>query len=147
MFTRMLRELYNSLFEELEHIEDVAEAISAEIFKGKQRAMVVKISETTRTLLSFKRTTDMHHEVLEALRERGAAIFGDNWDREMEAVLLDYQKINATIRANLELLREFRETNNSLLSAKQNEVVKRFTVIGSVLFVISILVTIFLELR
>src|SRR3972149_5839143 len=76
IFTRLLRGLYTGVFEELEYIEDTIENITSNIFKKKEREMVVSISEITRTLLDFKRVTDLHQEILEALKERGKEIFG-----------------------------------------------------------------------
>lgn len=142
IFMRMLRELYTSVFEELEYIEDNIEQITGEIFKEKEREMVVSISEITRTLLEFKRITDLHHEILEAVKRRGAEMFGEGFAHEMEVIILDYQKINTTIKSQLEILRELRETDDSLLSAKQNDTIRRLTIIGSILLVLGIIVTI-----
>lgn len=142
IFMRLLRGLYVSIFEELEYIEDMIKDITSKIFENKEREMVISISEITRTLLEFKRVTDLHHEILEALRHRGQEIFGDGFSNEVEAIILDYLKINTTIKSNLEMLRELRETDDSLLTAKQNETIKRLTIIGAILFMISIIVAI-----
>ncbi len=143
IFMRMLRSLYTGIFEELESIEDSIEKITSQIFKRKEREMVVSISEITRTLLDFKRITDLHHEILEALKRRGKEIFGDEFAKEMDSIILDYLKINTIIKSNVDVLKELRDTDNSLLTAKQNETIKQLTIIGAVLFIISILVAIF----
>ncbi|KKR32362.1 MAG: Magnesium and cobalt transport protein CorA [Parcubacteria group bacterium GW2011_GWF2_39_8b] len=142
IFTRLLRGLYTGVFEELEYIEDTIENITSNIFKKKEREMVVSISEITRTLLDFKRVTDLHQEILEALKERGQEIFGNEFANEMEVIILDFLKINTTIKSNLEMLRELRETDYSLLSAKQNEKLSQWTIIGSVLLILGIIATI-----
>ena len=144
IFITMLRELYVSLFEELEYIEDRTDVITSKIFKGKEKKMVIEISEVTRTLIDFKKVTDLHHEILEALKKEGQKVFGEEFANEMELVISEYLKINTTIRSNLDMLRELRETNNSLLTSKQNETVKTFTIIGSILLVINLIVTVFL---
>lgn len=143
IFVGMLQELYTSLFEELAYIEDVTLDITSKIFKGKEKEMVIKISEVTRTLLDFKRVTDLHKEILESLRHRGEEIFGEYFGKEMEAIIIDYLKINTTIRSNLELLRELRDTNNSLLSAKQNETIKHLTGVGAVILPLNLIAWIF----
>ncbi len=145
IFTNILRALYASVFEELEYAEDIVEDITGKIFKGEERQMVVSISEITRTLLDFKRVTDMHYEILETLKHRGQEIFGNEFANEMESIILDYSKINTTIKSNLEMLRELRETDDSLLTAKQNEKIKQLTLVGAILFIISILLSIFLR--
>ncbi len=143
IFAGMLRELYTSLFEELEHIEDVTENITAQIFMGQEKEMVASISDVTRTLLNFKRVTDLHREILEALHTHGAEVFGEHFGHEIESIIVDYLKINTTIRSNLELLRELRDTNNSLLSAKQNETIKHLTGMGAVILPLNLIAWVF----
>ncbi len=145
IFMRMLRGLYTSIFEELESIQDTIENITSQIFKKREREMVVSISEITRTLLDFKRVTDLHHEILEALKRRGQEIFGDEFGNEMDSIILDYLKINTTIKSNMDMLRELRDTDNSLLTAKQNETIKKLTLVTAILFIVSILVAIFIR--
>ena len=144
IFMGMLRALYNGLFEELEYIEDMTENITNNIFKGKEKEMVIEISKVTRTLLDFKRVTDLHHEILEVLRSRGREIFGESFTHEMQSIILDYLKINTNIKSNLDVLHDLRDTNNSLLTSKQNETIKQFTIIGSILLILNLVITIIL---
>ena len=139
----MLRGLYRSVFEELEYMEDVTEDITSRIFKGEEKQMVVSISEITRTLLEFKKVTDLHREVLESLHHHGRELFGETFETDMELIILEYLKINTTIKSNLEILRELRETNNSILTAKQNEIIKNLTVMGFVMLPLNLIAWIF----
>ena len=143
IFIGMLKELYNGLFDELAYIEDLTENITAQIFKGNERKMVVSISEVTRTLLDFKRITDLHRDILDSLHEHGETIFGKTFAHSIEIITLDYLKINTTIRSNLEILRDLRETNNSMLSTKQNEIMKQLTVLGAVILPLTIISQLF----
>ena len=145
IFMKMLRALYASTFEELESIEDNIEKITSQIFEKREREMVVSISETTRILLEFKRVTDLHNEILEILKEKGEKMFGREFVNEIDSIILDYLKINTTIKSNIDMLRELRDTDNSLLTAKQNETIKWMTTIGAILFLISILIAIFIK--
>jgi len=139
----MLRGLYRSVFEELEYIEDLTDDITSRIFKGEEKQMVMSISEITRTLLEFKKVTDLHREVLESLHHHGREMFGETFSTDMELIVLEYLKINITIKSNLETLRELRETNDSLLTAKQNEVMKQLTVMGFVILPLNLIAWIF----
>ena len=130
IFTRMLHSLYAGIFEELESIEDDVERITSQIFKKKEREMVVSISEITRTLLDFKRVTDLHNEILHTLKSKGQEMFGNSFAHEMDTIISDYLKINTTIKSDLDMLKELRDTDNSLLTSKQNETIKWLTLIG-----------------
>lgn len=143
IFTKMLHDLYSSLFEELEHIEDLTDEITTKIFKGKEKDMVVSISELTRTLIDFKKVTDQHHEILEILQRHGREMFGNQFSLELESVILEYLKINTNIKSTLETLKELRETNDSLLTSKQNEVVKKLTIINFIILPLNLIAFIF----
>ena len=143
IFVNMLRELYAGLFDELEYIEDLTDDITAQIFHGKERDMVVSISEVTRTLLNFKRVTELHREVLEALHRHGETVFGNDFARDIESITLEYMRINSAIRSNLEVLHELRDTNDSLLSTKQNETIKQLTILGAVILPLTIISQLF----
>lgn len=143
IFVHMLKDLYGGLFDELDYIEDQIDDITKQIFLGRERKMVVAISEMTRTLLDFKYVTDLHRDVLETLIHTGGEMFGENFAENMKVVKLDYLKINETVRNNLEMLRELRETNDSLLSTKQNEVMKQLTVMSFVILPLNLIAWIF----
>ena len=70
-------------------------------------------------------------------------MFGETFSTDMELIVLEYLKINITIKSNLETLRELRETNDSLLTAKQNEVMKQLTVMGFVILPLNLIAWIF----
>ncbi len=143
IFLGLLKELYRGLFDELDYIEDLIEDITRKIFQGRERDMVVAISEVTRNLLDFKKTTDLHHDILDTLFHRGRAVFGDEFSRGVESIMMDYLKINSAVRNNLEMLRELRDTNNSLLSTKQNETMRQLTVMGFVVLPLSLIAWLF----
>jgi magnesium transporter len=93
--------------------------------------------------LEFKKTTDLHHDILDSLFHRGRALFGDEFSRIIESIMLDYLKINSAIKNNLESLRELRDTNNSMLSTKQNETMRQLTVMGFITLPLSLIAWIF----
>ena len=143
LFIHLLRELYKGLFEELAYLEEVTEQITARIFNEKEKEMVAAISSVTRTLLDFKKAIDLHEEILESIRHYGRGMFGDNFAKDMEVIMLDYLKLNGSIKSNLEMLRELRETNNSLLSTKQNETIKKLALMGFIIFPLTLIAALF----
>lgn len=143
VFGLLFRELYASINEELEYIESWSESITDDIFEGNEREMVFEISEAIRILLDFKKTTDSHKEILDFLREGGGHIFGKTFTEEIDAVLLEHHRLRDVIKANIEILRELRETNNSLLSTKQNETIKTLTVVAFIAVPLTIITSLF----
>ncbi len=127
VFGILFRELYSGINDELSYIESWSESITEEIFDGHEKEMVFEISEAIRTLLEFKKTTDSHKEILDFLRDGGGHVLGTSFTEEIDAILLEYHRLRDIIHANIEILRE---TNNSLLSTKQNETIKTLTVLA-----------------
>lgn len=143
IFVYLMKELYKGIFEELLYIEDTIDQITKRIFEGKEKEMVISISEITRVLLEFKKTTDLHKEVLESLIINSKEIFGKQFAKDMELVYMEYTKINGTILSNLEILGQLRNTNDSLLTTKQNGIMKQLTIMGFIILPLSIISSIF----
>jgi len=143
VFGVLFRELYGSINDELSYIESWTDSITEEIFEGNEKEMVFEISEAIRTLLDFKKTTDTHKEILDFLHEGGAHVLGKKFAEEIDAILLEYHRLRDIIRANIEILRELRETNNSLLSTKQNEIMQKLTVVAFIAVPLALITDLF----
>ena len=143
LFFGLLRELYNGMTEELDSIEDITDDITARIFAGHEREMVVQLSLVTRTLLEFKKEIDLHRDVLDSLHHYGKKMFGEEFGDGIEQILIEYLKITTNIHSELDMLRELRETNNSLLTSKQNETVKQLTILGALVLPLNFIAVFF----
>jgi len=130
LFFQMIRGLYDSLNDELDFISDSLREIEDEIFKGKEREMVQNISNVSRDLLNFKQATILHKEMLKSFEVAARKVFGEEYSFYPKAVLNEYYKISNKISGNSEYVAELRETNNSLLSTKQNEIMKAITIVA-----------------
>lgn len=142
-FAIIMKELYNAVSEELLYIENKTDTITERIFKGHHKEMVLEISNSIKTTLLFERTTDSHRDLLQFLRDGSVPILGKEFSEDIDSVLLEYERMRRGIHNNLEILRELRNTNDSLLSAKQNEVMKNLTVITFIYLPINLIVAIF----
>jgi magnesium transporter len=127
LFYYMVRKLYRSLEHELEYIRDALRDIEQRIFEGKERAMVSELSRVSRDLINFKQALAAHREVLESFDVAARTFFGDEYLYELKTILGEYYRVEHNITLNLDTLAELRETNNSLLSTKQNEIMKLLT--------------------
>lgn len=143
IFFGILQEIYSSLFNELEYIGSSVSRIEEGIFAGKEREMVIELSIPSRDLLNFKKYTDFHRDVLENLETLGLKLFGDHFAYHVKRIIHEYKKMHNALRSNLELISELRETNNSLLSTKQNEIMKTLTIIAFITFPLTLIASIF----
>ncbi len=130
VFYYMMKKLYKALEHELDYIHDELKQISDRIFNGEEREMVAEISKVSRELLNFKRATASHKEVLKSFEAAGLRFFGESFAFHLHAIMGEHYRIAHQIEGNIDMLTELRETNNSLLSTKQNETMKTLTVMA-----------------
>ncbi len=143
IFFNLMQEIYATLFDELAFIEDWISSIEKKIFLGLEREMVLSISEASRTLLNFRKSTEPHKEILEFLKITGESRFGPSFKENMTLLLRILDRLNQTLKNHSEMLGELRETNNSLLSTKENEVMKTLTVLAAITIPASIIASLF----
>ena len=143
VFFGIVQEIYRSLQNELDYIENQLDKIEEGIFSGKEKEMVISLSLVSRNLLNFNKSTIFHKEVLESLVEFGKKTFDDHFVYHVNRVLDEYYKIRHAIQNNVDSATELRETNNSLLSTKQNEIMKTLTIMAFVTFPLTLIASIF----
>ena len=129
LFYFLARKLYRSLLHELEHIENRLGDAEARIFRGDEENMVAVLSNVSRDLLNFKQVLRGHEDVLSSFERIGQKFFGDSFAPYIGAILGEYVRVGNALDGHKETLHELRSTNDSLLSAKTNAVMKTLTAI------------------
>ncbi len=128
IFLAMLRTVYQSLSDELDSINYLLREAEKNIFAGKEKAMVFELSRIGREIVNFNHIIHPHGDILETLKQESKAILGKEFTLELDTVINEYYKISKILENVTEVLHELRETNNSLLSTKQNEIMKTLTI-------------------
>jgi magnesium transporter len=142
IFYYMLKRVYDGLMDELDSIDDSLHQIEVDIFEGKEKEMVLSLSATSRNLLDFKHAILHHRDILNGLQTVSTSFFDANFGRYVQSLIDEYEKIHEIARAHSELLTELRSTNDSILSTKQNETMKVFTVMAFSTLPISLAISI-----
>ncbi len=142
IFYAILRKLYKSVEHEIEYVRRDLTMIEEHIYSDHQVEMVVAISRAARDLLNLRQTIEPHREVLKSLASEGIVFFGDDFRRMIETLENEYYRVHNHIMRHTESLHELREANNSLLTTKQNETMKIFTIMAFVTFPLSLIVII-----
>lgn len=127
VFFYMIRFLYKSMMNRLASTRDLLTDIENKIFSGHEKKMVMELSRINRLLLNYKESVNLHKEVLESFEIAGKNLFGDDFNYHLRSITGEYYKIQTEISGAKEYLDELRQTNDSLLSTKQNEIMKILT--------------------
>ncbi len=143
LFVGMARDLYHSLLIECDRLHERLDGVEDKIFAGREREMVAQISINGRMIHDFRRTLEPHKLMLESLEPHGERIFGAGFSYHTRALLGEYERVRHTLEYLREWLSELRETNNSLLSTKQNDIMKNLTIMAFVTFPLSLMVGLF----
>lgn len=139
----IMKELYKMLDRELDHIDNDFSDIEAKIFSGNERAMVSDISHLNRDLLNFKQTLRPHKEVLESFEIAGTKFFGQDFAHYLRTTVGEYYKVSSILDGHRETLLELRETNDSLLTTKTNDIVKTLTVTTFIMLPLTLMASLF----
>lgn len=139
----MLKRLYRSVEYEIDFIKRQMNDIENRIFSGEEKEMVEAISQTGRDLLNLRQIIEPHREVLKELEDVAVKIFGTYYAPYVRGLSNEYYRVHNHIMRGTEAMRELRETNNSLLSTKQNEIMKILTIMTSITAPLALITSLF----
>ena len=141
LFLALNNQFYRGLREELEPLKKEAKKIESEIFQGHEYHMVKEVSILGSRLLDFKQTLRPHRIILKSLEIQAPKLFPHALANE-DKIFREYFRVESALENIRELLRELRDTNDSLLTAKNNEVTKKLTLMAFVTFPLTLVATI-----
>jgi magnesium transporter len=145
LLERLIRRLYGAIREEMEHAARTLDRIETDMFSGKERDTVHTISDVGRVLLRFQTTLARHEEPLSTfLRQLAApAFFGKGFSEHAAHIEGERDHVADLVRSYRAAATELRATNDSLLNAAQNEIVKRLTMVAFLVTPITALASMF----
>ncbi len=143
LFFALMSTLYEGLSSKLDYIESRLTFIEKEMFDEREREMVYEISKTGQTLITFRQILSSHKEVLETARPMFLKLFEKNYSTQIEQLVSYYQYLTRRVSTLNASLQELRDTNDSLLSTKQNEIMKVLTIMAFVTYPLTLISSIF----
>lgn len=143
IFFHLMRFLYQSNEDHLDEIEADLDEIEENIFSGHEKEMVAFLGVVSHDIIDIKQALKPHKSILESLEMAGRNFYGDEFAYYLRAINGEYEKVWNLTEDTREMLHELRDTNDSLLSAKTNEVMKVLTILAFITFPLSLLAGIF----
>ncbi len=145
LLERIFRRLYGAIREEVEEMSVTIDRIERDIFGGKEKQTVRLISETNRVLLRFDTIMKRHAESLPLFLTDLCAptFFGKRFVERAQRVQAEHDHVASLVSSYREVAGVLRETNDSLLSASQNSVMKDLTVIASITLPLGLITDLF----
>lgn len=143
IFFYMIQYFYKGMMDKIENVREILGEIEEEIFKGNEKQMVIELSKANRLLLTFQESIALHEEVLQSFEIAGQQFFGKDFKYHLRKVIGEYYRVRSALGSTRDYLHELRDTNDSLLSSKQNEIMKTLTVMAFVVLPLSFLTGLF----
>lgn len=143
LFFYTVKKLYKAMEHELDFIRKELGQVEDRIFSGREVEVVFAISASARALLNLRQTIEPHREVLRTVEEQGPSFFGENFSPFLRALSNEYYRVHNHVSRATDSLHELRETNNSLLTTKQNETIKTLTIMAFLMLPLSFIAELF----
>lgn len=130
LFMEMMKQLYKASSKELEEIANRIPEIENNIFNDREEAMVKIISQTNRRLLDFKQAIRFHGDILRSYETASKHFFGEQYSYYATVIMSEHNKVSTMLEGHHDLLKELQRTNDSLLAAKSNTILRRLTILS-----------------
>jgi magnesium transporter len=128
IFFGLLRAVIDSFDKKLVEIDHGIRETEQKIFSGHEKQTIFELSEASRHLIDFKKITAVWPDSFETVMEKGSARFGPEFAEFSAEIINTFEKSVRKLETLTEAVRELRDTNFSLLSTKQNELMKTMTI-------------------
>lgn len=135
LITGMLESALNKLLIIEKNIDEIEDAI----FSGKEKESVFSISYTKRDILNFRRILIPQGPILESLTNEGLEFFGEHMKSYLADIVGSFSRVKNTVEEHRETIQALGETNDSLLTAKINEIMKVLTIFSVLLLPLTLL--------
>ncbi len=143
LFAAVMKNLYRALVGECDMIRNKLLEVEEHLFDGNEKDLVIEISQIGRVIYDFRQALLPHDEMLKSLEAPASRMFGHEYSYYMRGIEAEYGRVVAETDGLRDAMQELRETNNSMLNAKQNEVMKNFSVLAFVFVPISIIMSLY----
>lgn len=143
LFVTMLNFLYDAMYEAVDYLEAKLSDIEDEIFKEHEKEMVFELSHVSRRLISFRQVISAHENALAKLQTALSEAFGPRGTQKIDDLEHHYRSLMRRVYALMSMHADLRDTNNALLSTKQNEIMKMFTILAFITFPLTLFTSTF----
>lgn len=130
----VIKTLYNHALRQLDHIHSKINIVEESIFTGQEKEMVKEISYIQRDVLEFQRAIHAHNSVLRSLEEADSKILGADFPHYLKSMIWELARVENLLNNSKETIELLRDTNDSLLSNKTNEIMQKLTSLALITF-------------
>jgi magnesium transporter len=128
IFFYIMREFYAALEADLHSVNDQLKKVERKVFSGHEREVVEVLAALNRTILDFRWSLKSHREILESLKIVGPELYGEKFHFYFQSLANEEEKLWNMVENIRETFTDLRDTNDSLLAIKTNDIMRALTV-------------------
>lgn len=132
LFTILKKPLREKLTE-IDEIENEIDLLEKEIFSGKERETIKKVSRLKTKTLDFWRIIGPQRIIFESLKTTAPKLFGLDFQPYYFSLFRIYREIEDTIKNSKETIESLEETSHILVTFSLNEIMKILTIFSALL--------------
>ncbi len=129
---QILTKVLDSYLPKLRHISEHIDEIEDKIFKGWEKEMVEKISLVRRDIIDFGKVIFPQEEIFRRLIQIKGQFFRPYDKKYFYNAYVLYQRARDLLNNNMEMIEALKDTNDSLLTHKLNQLIKVLTIISAI---------------
>ena len=136
---------YTSVRDAANHAAEKLARVESVMFNNGERTTIRSISNLSREFLHMEAVLSNQEELLESFLRvlAGPHFFGSGFADRSERIARERAQVARLVATHRAVATELRETNNALLNAKQNEIIKILTVVSFVFLPLALIAKIF----
>lgn len=143
IFAGLMQTLYGALAAKIDYLETQVETIERAIFDGQERQMVSDISKLNRKIITFTQALVAQGDVMHDGRFLLLELFGNPFEEYLKELDEYFDHLMRRLSSLRDSAQELRETNQILLSTKQNEIIKTLTITTFIAFPLTLISGVF----
>ncbi len=143
LLVHILYRMYKAVQDKVGDIHTTLNKYEEGIFSGREKEMVSALSSMNRVLIYFKEALASHKDILKLFKRISLNMFGKEFETHIDYITHEYNKAEQATNSAKEYSNELRQTNDSLLSTKQNEIMRTLTVINFIILPLSVITGLF----
>lgn len=143
LFFYIVQKLYKDTQNKIEDLRSNLMSYEEKMFSGQEKEMIYEISKINQIIIYFKESLNSHKDFFDFIKNNFSKNTDQNISKHIQSATADYTRIKYSLRSLSLYAHELRETNNSLLTTKQNEVMKLLAIVSFVTFPLALISSIF----
>jgi len=138
----ILKQFLKGKLTKIDEIEKEIDLVENEIFLGKEREVVEKISRLKQIILSLWRVIEPQRIIFDSLKTVGPKLFGQDVKPHYFVLFRIHRETEDTLRNSKETVESLERTNQILVTLKLDEIIKTLTIFSAIILPLTLVASI-----